>query len=76
MCIYNQTLRTVFNSSGVVAVAGELLYCMQAPMRVSACYYKDMSPVIMYYLKIKVLRDYSIKNIYIYIKYKEESISK
>ena len=58
-------MRTVFNSSGVVAVAGELLYCMQAPMRVSACYYKDMFPVIMYYLKIKVLRDYSIKYIYI-----------
>ena len=72
MCIYNQTLRTIFNSSGVVA--GELQYCMQAPMRVSACYYKDMFPVIMYYLKIKVLRDYSMK--YIYIKYKEESISK
>jgi hypothetical protein len=44
------TLRTIFNSLSVVA--GELLYCMQAPVRVSACYYKDTFLVIMYHLRV------------------------
>jgi hypothetical protein len=74
MRIYDKILSTIFNPLGVVA--GELLYCMQAPVKVSAYCYKNTFLVIMYHLKNtsakRLLNDNkNIKNIY-----KKESINK
>jgi hypothetical protein len=49
MRICDKILGTIFNPLGVVA--GELLYCMQAPVKVSAYRYKNTFLVIMYHLK-------------------------
>ncbi len=49
MRMYDKILSTIFNPLGVVA--GELLYCMQAPVKVSAYRYKNTFLVINYHLK-------------------------